>query len=205
MDTYRRMALAVTFCATGLTLAACSAGITTATTATSGTPAATGAGSSPAESPSVTSSPDQAPPPSTPTPSPAVSGSTVSVNAPIGSFPIPHGAQVMVNVTCGKQIIIELTSVTPSTASSFYNSALPRDGYKITGNTLIDGSESGLPGNAAGIEFSGHGYKGEITALSNLGALASASPSDAGGLPSGASKNFLTVTLTPPGAAGCPS
>jgi hypothetical protein len=126
----------------------------------------------------------------------------VSVDAPIGSFPVPHGAQVLFNSTCGREVIIELTSITPTQASSFYNSVLPSDGYKITGNTLVDGSESGLPGAAAGIEFTGHGYKGEVAALSNLGALSSTGPS-AAGLPSGVTKNFLTITLTPPGPTGC--
>jgi hypothetical protein len=48
--------------------------------------------------------------------------------------------------------------------SSFYSSVLPKDGYKITMNTLT--SENN--GTGAAIEFTGHGYKGTIGALSNL-------------------------------------
>jgi len=124
------------------------------------------------------------------------------VDAPIGGFPVPHGAQVLFNSACDKQVIVGLRSVTPSQASSFYIAALPRAGYKITGNTQITETGSGRPGAAAEIDFTGHGYKGTITAASNLGALGSTSPSPAS-LPSYMAKNFIEITLTPPGATGC--
>jgi hypothetical protein len=126
------------------------------------------------------------------------------VDAPIGSFPVPHGAQVLFNSSCGKEVVIELSSVTPAQVSSFYTAALPQAGYKITGNTLLTntGSGNGLPGAAAEIDFTGHGYKGAIAGLSDIGALASASASD---LPSNVAKNFITITLTPPGANACPT
>jgi hypothetical protein len=104
------------------------------------------------------------------------------------------------NSTCGKQIFIELSSVTPSQASSFYTSALPRAGYKITSNSLLTDTGDGLPGSAAQIEFTGHGYKGTITAVSNLGALSSTGPSPVS-VPSSIAKNFFTITLTPSGEA----
>jgi hypothetical protein len=111
-------------------------------------------------------------------------------------------------MSCGKQIIIELASVTPSQASSFYTSELPRAGYKITGNTLLtDTGNAALPGSEAEIEFTGHGYKGTIAALSNMGALASMGPSPVS-VPSSIAKNFITISLTPPGTANpsaCPS
>jgi hypothetical protein len=121
----------------------------------------------------------------------------------MGSFPVPHGAQVLFNENCDKEVIIELSSVTPSQASSFYTSQLPRAGYKITGNTLLTGNGNGLP-SAAQIEFTGHGYKGTITGLSNLGALASTGPSPVD-LPDGVASNFFSITLAPPGANGCPT
>lgn len=187
MNAYRlmAMAMAVTTCATGLLLAACSAGLTSASPVTSRSPGSRHTGSS-----------------SAPTTSPTTPGDTVSVDAPIGSFPIPPGAQVMANDACDKQIIIELGSVTPGQASSFYLSALPRAGYKITGNTLLDGTGDGAQGPAAEIDFTGHGYQGQIAAVADLGALASTGPSPVS-VPSNMATNFLTISLTPPGAAGC--
>src|SRR5262245_46514220 len=131
MNAYRLMAMAVTSCAVGLSLAACTAGITAANPVTSRSPIASRAGSSPTASPSHTTSAS------------AGSGDTVRVDAPIGSFPIPHGAQVVANMPCGKQVLIELGSVTPAQVSTFYTSALPRAGYKITDNTLTSEPNTG--------------------------------------------------------------
>jgi hypothetical protein len=187
------MGMTVASCAAGLSLAACSAGITNAKPVTSPSPTASRTGSSPTASPSHTTSAS------------ADSGDTIRVDAPIGSFPIPHEAQVLANGTCDKQIIIELGSVTPSQTSSFYVSELPRAGYKITGNTLLtDTGNTALPGSVAEIEFTGHGYKGTIAALSNMGALASMGPSPAS-VPSDIAKNFITISLTPPGTANTPA
>jgi hypothetical protein len=186
MKAYCRVAMAVTTCAAGLSLAACTAGVTTASPATSRSAATSPAASSPtaATSPASTSS-----------------AGTVSVDAPIGSFPVPSGAQVLLNSTCDKQIIIELGSVTPAQASSFYTAALPKAGYKVTSNSLL--AETGtLPGSAATIEFTGRGYKGTIAALANLGALSTIGPSPVP-VPSSIAKNFLTIELTPPGTADC--
>jgi hypothetical protein len=189
MNPYRFMAMTLTSCTACLSLAACSAGITTASTAKSRSPATSRTASSPTAFPSHTTSAS------------AGSGDTVSVDAPIGSFQIPHGAQVIANTSCGKQIIIELGSVTPAQASSFYVSELPRAGYKITGKTLLnDAGNPALPGSEAEIEFTGHGYKGTIAALSNMGALASRGPSPVS-VPSSIANNFLTISLTPRGTA----
>jgi hypothetical protein len=190
MNAYRLTAIAVTTCAAGLSLTACTAGITTPSPVTSPPPAATHTASSPAATATHSS------------PAPATSADTISVDAPIGTFPVPHGAQVLFNSACDKQVIIELSSVSPGRASSFYISALPRAGYRITGNTLLTDTGNTLPGSAAEINFTGHGYKGTIAALSNLGALASEGPSPTD-LPSSIAKNFLTISLTPPGTAGC--
>jgi hypothetical protein len=190
MNACRLMAMAVTTCAAGLSLAACTAGITTASPPASRPPATSRTASSPAAAASHSGSASASPAP------------RVSLDAPIGSFPIPHEAQVMVNMTCGKQLVIELTSVTPPQASDFYLSALPREGYKITGKTQLTETGNGQPGAVVEIDFTGHGYKGTIGAVANLGALSSTGPSPSS-VPSDFAKNFVTITLTPPGAAGC--
>jgi hypothetical protein len=190
MKAYRRMAMAVTTCAAGLSLAACTAGVTTASPSTSRSLATSRTASSPAAAASSAS------------PAPTGSAGTISVDAPIGSFPIPPAAQVLFNSTCDKQIVIELGSVTPAQASSFYTAALPQAGYKITSNSLLAETGTGLPGSVATIEFTGRGYKGTISALANLGALSSTGPSPAP-VPSSIAKNFLAIELTPPGAAEC--
>jgi hypothetical protein len=193
MNVYRLMATSVTTCAAGLSLAACSAGITTANPGTSPSPAASRTASSPAALHSTSASVSPA--------------DTVRVDAPIGSFPIPRGAQVVANMPCGKQILIELGSVTPAQASTFYTSALPQGGYNITDNTLTSDPNTGTPQGMAEITFTGHGYTGLIIAMANLGAEASADPSVAG-LPSSIAKNALEISLTPHGTANtstCPS
>lgn len=190
MNVYRRMAMTVTTCAASFSLAACSAGITTTNPVTS--PAASRAGSSPAASPSHAASAS------------AGTGSTIPVNAPIGSFPIPSGAQVVANIPCGKEIIIELGSVTPTQASDFYTAALPQAGYHITVSTLTSDPTTGAPKGMAEFTFTGHGYTGLIIAMANLGAQASADPS-ADGLPSTMAKNSVEISLTPTGASATPS
>lgn len=79
---------------------------------------------------------------------------TVSVNAPIGKFPIPPGSKITAVLSCPKQITIDLGNVKASVANSFYMSKLPQAGYKVT-------DVLGL----ALFEFTGHGYKGSITSI----------------------------------------
>lgn len=192
MNAYRRMAMTVTTCAASLSLAACAAGITSANPATSPSAAASRAGSSPAASPSHATSAS------------AGAGRTVRVDAPIGSFPIPRGAQVVANMPCGKQVLIELGSVTPAQASDFYAAALPQAGYQITDSTLSSDPDTGAPQGMAELTFTGHGFTGLIIAMANLGAEASADPSVAG-LPGTIAKNAVEISLTPSGTAGAPS
>jgi hypothetical protein len=111
----------------------------------------------------------------------------VSVGGPIGRFPVPAGATVVENITNGNQTVILLSSVPPSEVSSFYTAELPRDGFKITSNTLVTGNAGGI-GAGAAIEFSGHGYKGTIGAVTNL-------PSPAAEF-SGTNKDVVGITLT---------
>lgn len=165
MNRYRSAVQVLAPCAIGLALAACSAGITTASSAASSHPA-----SSPAASRSAAVSSAQA--------------STVTVGGSIGRFPIPPGASVVENAAEGKQIVVIIGSVSPQKASTFYTSALPQSGYKITMNELCT---NGNQGSALGIEFTGHGYKGVITAASDVTGISLG--------PSG-SKDVLAITFT---------
>lgn len=176
-------------------LAACSAGITSANPAPSSSVTASRAGSSPAASPSHATSASA---------DTGGAGGTVSVNAPIGSFPIPHGAQVVANMPCGKQILIELGAVTPAQAVDFYTAALPKAGYRITDSTLTSDPDTGAAKGMAELTFSGHGFTGLIIAMADLGAEASADPSVAG-LPATVSKNAVEISLKPADTAGSPS
>ncbi|MGH3169883.1 MAG: hypothetical protein ACRDN0_28885 [Trebonia sp.] len=119
------------------------------------------------------------------------------------TFPIPRGAQVAANMPCGKQILLEIGAVTPTEASAFYASALPRAGYTIANNTLTSDPTTGSPHGMAEITFNGHHYTGLIIAMADPGADASpgSSPID---LPSNLAKDAVEITLTPPGAAECP-
>jgi hypothetical protein len=142
MNKYRSAALVLATCAAGLSVAACSAG-------------------SPAASSSSTSSasPDQSV--SAAATGPAVAGRTISVKGPLGSFPVPAGAKIGENISGGQSVVIVFGSVTPSDVSSFYASALPKAGFDVTTNAMV--TKAGDSG--ALIEFTGHGYKGNIDAL----------------------------------------
>jgi hypothetical protein len=162
MNRYRSAALGLVTCAAGLSLAACSAGITTTT------PASSPKSSTPAASPAATHT--------------ARASSTVNIGGSIGRFPIPSGGKVVENFALDKQIEVVIGSVSPQKASSFYTSALPKAGYTITLNTLGTDSKHGT---TLAIQFSGHGYKGTISAGSNIP-----------GVSLGNSKDFLAILLS---------
>jgi ABC-type phosphate transport system substrate-binding protein len=147
MSNRRSAALALATCAASLSVAACSAGITSAPPATST--------AAPTHSASVAA---------TTSASPATSSRMIAISGSIGSFPVPARAKVAENVGEGQTIIVMFNSVTPADVSSFYATVLPRLGYAISGNSLIN--EGG--GTEAIIEFSGHGYKGNIATLSHF-------------------------------------
>ena len=159
MNGYRSAALALVAGVAAFSAAACSAGVTSAGPEAAGRPAA----SSPASG----------------------GGTTIRVGGTIGRFPIPPGATVVDNGVDIKKIVITLGSVTPAEVSRFSASALPRYGYRITTNTMASlGSKTG-----AEIDFTGHGYKGGIVAVSDL-----ASPgADSGML----GKEFVAIELDP--------
>jgi len=122
-----------------------------------------------------------------PATSPAPAGSTLSVSGPLGRFPIPQGAQVIEDSTDYGHYSIVFGSVSPSAVSTFYATALPWAGYSIISNSSATGDSWGSF-SGTGIWFSGHGYNGQIGALSSVRIP---------GLSLGG--NTVEITLTPQG------
>ncbi len=170
MINYRSAVLSLAAGAAGLSVTACTAGITTASSPTASARA-------PARSASVAATGSSS--------SRASSGRMITVTGSVGRFPVPARAKVTENIAIDqKDVIVAFGSVTPADVSSFYATELPRAGYTISGNSVV--SEGG--GIVAFIFFSGHGYKGDI------GALSKAPASDASlGL---GTKNVTTITFT---------
>jgi len=154
MSKYRFAAAALTACAASLSLTACTAGTTTASTAAT-SPAARNSSSASASALALASVSQTGP---------ALAGRTIKVSGESGSFPIPARAKVVENVASDPGAIVFFDRVTPAKVSSFYAQALPRAGYTITVNSVI--SQSG--GTVAFIQFTGHGVKGTIDALSKF-------------------------------------
>src|ERR1700733_3016136 len=170
MTKYHPAALTLVACAASVSVVACSAGITTATTAPATSAPA------PSHSASVTVS----------APSPASSGRVITISGSVGSLPVPAGAKVAENVASSQEVVVIFSSISPAKVSSFYATALPRTGYSISTNSVINESGS----TDAIIQFSGHGYKGNIDALSHF--------SDPGVSLAGlGTKNVTTITLMP--------
>jgi hypothetical protein len=92
---------------------------------------------------------------------PVAGGTTVSLTGSLGSFPIPRGAGVLDSAVTGGGYAITLDNVTATAADTFYTAALPADGYTITQHESASGN--GVSGS--GMEFTGHGYKGEIATV----------------------------------------
>ena len=175
MNRYRSAAAALTACAASLSLAACAAGTTTASTTTT-SPAAPGSSSAAASASSLTSA----------SASPALASRTITVAGDVGSFPVPAGANVAENIASSQETVIIFDKITPARVSSFYAQALPQDGYTITTNSVV--SQSG--GTAAIIQFTGHGFAGNIDALSKF----TDSAVSVAGL---GHKNVTTITFMP--------
>jgi hypothetical protein len=146
MNRYRPAAVALAACAANLSLAACSAGITTASTATTTAAAVSRSGSSASASAS------------------AAAGHMLQVSGKVGSFPVPTGAKIAENVASSEETVVFFSAITPAKVSSFYAQALPQAGYTITTNSVF--SQSGS--TVALIQFTGHGFKGNIDALSKF-------------------------------------
>ena len=169
MNTYRNVA-ALAAAAACLSLAACSAGITATSTATT---AATSS-SSPSHSHSATAAS-----------SPASGGRMLSVSGKISSFPVPAGASVAENITMSNDISIMFGKVALGAVQRFYTQALPRAGYTITGN-----SSASEGGGVMIIQFTGHGYKGQVSTLAKA-------PDSADTMPGLGTKNITTILLQP--------
>jgi ABC-type phosphate transport system substrate-binding protein len=151
MINYRSAALTLAACAAGLAVTACTAGITTASSPTTSAPA-------PTRSASVRAAASSRAPSGR-----APSGRMIKVTGSVGSFPVPTGAKVTENIAIDqKDVVVAFNSVTPANVSSFYATALPRAGYTISGNSVVTQGGSIV----AFVFFSGHGYKGDIGALS---------------------------------------
>jgi hypothetical protein len=128
---------------------------------------------------------------------PVVGGATVSLTGQLGSFPIPRGAEVLESAVTGSGYAIMLDNVTAKAAGTFYTAALPADGYTISQHESASGD--GVSGT--GMEFTGHGYKGEIAtitgpSISNMPSMPSFTdmPSFAG-MPTGGDGPASGVTL----------
>jgi hypothetical protein len=169
MNRYRPAAVALAASAASLSLAACTAGITAASTATT-SPAAPSRSASSASAPA----------------SLAAAGRMIQVGGEVGSFPVPAGAKVAENVASSQETVIIFSMITPAKVSSFYARALPQAGYTVTTNSVV--SQSGS--TVAFIQFTGHGFKGNIDALSEF----TDSTVSVAGL---GHKNVSTITFMP--------
>jgi hypothetical protein len=176
MNKYRSAAAALTACAASLSLAACAAGTTTAGPTTTTSPAAPGSSSAPSSASASASA----------SASPALASRTITVAGDVGSFPVPAGANVAENIASSQETVIIFDKITPARVSSFYAQALPQDGYTITTNSVV--SQSG--GSVAIIQFTGHGFSGNIDALSTF----TDSAVSVAGL---GHKNVTTITFMP--------
>jgi ABC-type phosphate transport system substrate-binding protein len=166
MNAFRSMALTLVACAATVSVTACTAGLTTASSNATG-PAATSASSASSARP-------------------ATSASTVAVSGGLGSFPVPAGAKIAENVAANNEIIIFFSGIAPAKVSAFYATALPRAGYTVSGNSVIN--VSGV--NEVAIQFTGHGYKGMIAALANF-------PHSSVSIAGLGHKNVTNITLLP--------
>ena len=173
MNKYRYAVAALTACAASLSLAACTSGITTASTTTTSPAASAASSSAAAASPSASASP-------------ALASRSIKVAGEVGRFPVPAGANVAENIASSQETVIIFDKITPAKVSSFYARALPQDGYTITTNSVV--SQSG--GTAAIIQFTGHGFSGNIDALSKF----TDSAVSVAGL---GHKNVTTITFMP--------
>jgi hypothetical protein len=108
----------------------------------------------------------------------------IEVSGSIGRFPVPAGAKVAENVSTSAGIAIMFGKITPATVQGFYTRALPRAGYRITGDQSVSGSDGLLI-----IQFTGHGFKGTVSTM------AKADPSDT--LPGVGTKNVTSILLEP--------
>jgi len=88
-------------------------------------------------------------------------GAQFPTNWPDANFPIPPGTTVQAQGQDADEIGIVLVGADPDAIATFYRSALPSAGYKITEDNSV-----GIGGRSiVGIKFSGHGYSGEMAVV----------------------------------------
>ena len=155
MNKYRSTALVLATCAAGLSVAACSAGTPSASSSTASSPASSAA-SSPSAVPVVSSA--------VPTSGPPIAGKMITVKGKIGSFPVPAAAKVGENMSGGSSLLVVFGLVVPADVARFYATALPQAGFTVTSNSLV--SQGGQ--NGAIIQFTGHGFKGNIESVAQF-------------------------------------
>jgi hypothetical protein len=151
MNKYRSAALALAACAVSLSAAACSAGTSSASSSTA-SPAASSQSAAPVVSSAV------------PTSGPPIAGSTIAVKGKIGSFPVPKAAKVGENMSGASSLLVVFGLVAPADVARFYATALPQAGYTVTSNSLV--SQAGQ--NGAIVQFTGHGFKGNIESVAQF-------------------------------------
>jgi hypothetical protein len=156
MNKYRSTALVLAACAAGLSVAACSAGTPSASSSTASSPASSPASSSPSAVPVVSSA--------VPTSGPPIAGKMITVKGKIGSFPVPAAAKVGENLSGASSLLVVFGLVAPADVARFYATALPQAGFTVTSNSLV--SQGGQ--NGAIVQFTGHGFKGNIESVAQF-------------------------------------
>src|SRR5580692_4414356 len=156
MNKYRSTALVLAACAAGLSVAACSAGTPSASSSTASSSASPPASSSPSAVPVVSSA--------VPTSGPPIAGKMITVKGKIGSFPVPAAAKVGENLSGASSLLVVFGLVAPADVARFYATALPQAGFTVTSNSLV--SQGGQ--NGAIVQFTGHGFKGNIESVAQF-------------------------------------
>jgi hypothetical protein len=151
MNKYRSTALVLASCAAGLSVAACSARTPSASSSTASSPAA-----SRSAAPIVSSA--------VPTTGPPIAGRMLTVKGKLGSFPIPAAAKIGEDTSGGSSLLVVFGLVAPADVARFYATALPQAGFTVTNNSLV--SQGGQ--NGAIIQFTGHGFKGNIESVAQF-------------------------------------
>jgi len=89
----------------------------------------------------------------------------LTIKGALGAFPVPAKANVGENMSGGTSVILVFGSITPVDVARFYATALPQAGYTVTTNSLVS-NKAGQ--NGALIQFTGHGYKGNIESVNQV-------------------------------------
>ena len=88
----------------------------------------------------------------------------LTIKGKIGSFPVPKAARVGENMSGGSSLLVVFGSVAPADVARFYATALPQAGFTVTSNSLVSqGAQKG-----AIIQFTGHGFKGNIESVAQF-------------------------------------